>query len=254
GGGITGDKTAHVNWAAGAGEAGRNPRSSTVHERGDLLNSVIGIFGEGCKFVAQTQIQRQPGPYPPIILDVSGKQTLPDRNLMRSSRRQRVELVRSTAQKVGRRVGIHPTVGAELFQYVVAHSFEGEPELDRVGASGDEGVVIELAGRPAMLKAVQAAQSDSGRKLGTGNWVVDGDLRGRFSARGDRESGIDGCAASRHRSVNVASNAVDAGAECINHRRTEDVRFFDARHLPPGKNFVGGISERGLLGLGSGIP
>ena len=35
---------------------------------------------------------------------------------------------------------------------------------------------------------------------------------------------------------------------------TENVRFLDARHLPPGENLVGGIFQRSLLGLWPGVP
>src|SRR5713101_7366100 len=100
GGGITCNKTADVNWAARAGEAGRNARSSTIYERGDLLDSVVRIFGEGCELVTQTQVQREIGPRPPIVLDISGHQTLADRDLIRSSWSQRVEPVRDIVQQV----------------------------------------------------------------------------------------------------------------------------------------------------------
>ena len=79
---------------------------------------------------------------------------------------------------------------------------------------GHEGVVIDLAGGPAMLKAVQAAQSDSGGKR-----RARGNLRGALCARGDRESGIDGCAASRHRIVDVASHAANTDSEGIDECR-----------------------------------
>ena len=89
---------------------------------------------------------------------------------MRSPRSQRVELVGVSLLNEGRPATgtpsaihcIHTAVGAELFQHVVKHSFECKPELDRVSAVCDEGIIVELAGCPTVLKAVQAAQSDCG--------------------------------------------------------------------------------------------
>ncbi len=61
-----------------------------------------------------------------------------------------------------------------------------------------------------MQKSVQAPKTDSG-----GENAGHANLRGCGCARGNRESGIDGCAASRHGIVDVASHATNTHSEGI---------------------------------------
>src|ERR1700693_6322277 len=98
-------------------------------------------------------------------MDISGKKTLTNCYLVRTAGRQSVEGIRSVIQEVGERcVIVFSSVRTQLLGDVVKHSFECKSDFNGMCATRQKSVIVGLCRSPAMQKAVQAAQPNSGRE------------------------------------------------------------------------------------------
>src|SRR6266404_318540 len=99
-GGVVADEAVHVHWPARAGEAWPDTRRCAIDERGDLLDSVVGIVRPGCELVAQSNVERQIRAEAPIVLNIPGEQAFTNRNFIGAARSECVQPDRRVVEQI----------------------------------------------------------------------------------------------------------------------------------------------------------
>ena len=160
-------------------------------------------------------------------MNISGEETFANSYFVGTAGRQGVESIRSVIQEVGERcVIVFPSVRTQLFGDVVKHSFECKSDFNGMCATCQKSVIVSLRRSPAMQKAVQPPQPNSGRQHA---WHAD--LRWPDRSGSHRQRGIGSHFVAGHRTVDVTSDAAQAYADGIHQRRSENVSVLNASHL-----------------------
>src|ERR1017187_5402965 len=160
---------------------------------------------------------------PPIVLHVAPKEGLPQATFRFAAGQLHAICVRIVGQKVLHACKAESAILSEVHEVVGLHSLEGKPELQRVAATCHKCIIVKLEGIPTNDEVWKAADSTieirpSGNDQKRRRPPWHGPQR---SVSGQRVDGVG--------SVRNGVIAAETEANRIQHGRTEDMRFLDAR-------------------------
>ena len=225
--GVVPDEGVYMLRSTRTAGAGSHAGRGAINQCRNFLNPVVSVSRQSCEFITQPQINCQVGTKTPIVVNISGEETLANSYFVGAAGRQSVEGIRSVIQEVGERcVIVFSSVRTQLFGDVVQHAFECKSDFNGMCAACKKSVIVGLRRSPAMQKAVQSPQPDSGRQH-----PRHADLRRPDRSGRHRQRGVGRHLVAGHRTVDVTPDAAQAHTDGIHQSRTENVGVLDAGHL-----------------------